>query len=201
MNENIRYEILEALPVYGAMYIPITDNGEPYFSQGYAIRFYKSDGTNWVANFKPGWTNLNRVFDFPQHDIIVVIASGIGYVMKTDDVKPIKTFGLGINQIFQTENGSLICEDGLSIQYFDSIKGDIWFSERISFDGFKDLVLKGDVISGLSVDPTNSNLDWNTFSLNVKTKVIIGGSYRNFQNQNPEISKIKLKDENVIKLW
>ncbi len=69
-----RYEILNSLPPYGPMYIPITEDGDPYYSEGYVIRFYKSDGTDWVANFQPGWTVFDGVFDFPQLDLIVVIA-------------------------------------------------------------------------------------------------------------------------------
>ena len=54
MTTEKQYEILEALPTYGPMYIPVTENDEAFYSEGFPVRFYKSDGTNWVANFKPG---------------------------------------------------------------------------------------------------------------------------------------------------
>ena len=115
MNEQKRYEILESLPPYGPMYIPVTDNNEPFFSEGFPIRFFKSDGTDWVANFRQGWTGLNRVYDFPERDRVIVIAGGLGYVMTVDNEKPLTTFGLAIESIFESENGSLICSDGISI--------------------------------------------------------------------------------------
>ena len=201
MTATKRYEILDHLPAYGPMYIPVTEDDEPYFSEGFPIRFYKSDGSSWIANFKPGWTNLNQVFDFPQHDRIIVFAGGLGYIMSPNIEKPIETIGLTINEIFQTENGSLICADGISILIIDNQIGQLWQSERISWDGFKDIKLVGDIISGLSYDPTNSINPWTAFSLNLKTKKIIGGSYRESVNRNPTMPKVNLQDKTQNKSW
>ena len=71
MFKQKRYEVLESLPAYGPMYVPVTDTDEPFYSQGYPVRFYKSDGTTWVANFKPGWTGLNAVYDFNEQKHIL----------------------------------------------------------------------------------------------------------------------------------
>jgi len=103
MIEHKRYEILDSLPVYGPMYIPVTDDDEPFFSEGLPIRFFKSDGTDWVANFKPGLTGLNKIYDFPLLDRVIVIAGGLGYIMTCENEKPLGTFGLTITEIFQTE--------------------------------------------------------------------------------------------------
>lgn len=201
MTEQKRYEILDSLPAYGPMYIPITDDDERYFSEGFVIRFYKSNGTDWVANFRPGWTGFNKVFDFPQHDLIVVFAGGLGYIMNPNIEKPKMTFGITIDSVFQTENGSLACSDGISIQFLDNQTGELWQSERISWDGFKDLKLDGEIISGLSYDPTNSLNEWAEFSLNLRTKEINGGSYRLTMKQNPHIPKVQLQGENETKPW
>ncbi len=183
------------------MYIPITEDAEPYFSEGFPIRFFKSDGTSWVVNFKPGLTNLNQVFDFPHHDRIIVFAGGLGYIMSPNNEKPIGFVGLTINEIFQTENGSLICPDDTSILIIDNQIGQLWQSERISWDGFKELTLVGDIISGLSYDPTNSNKPWTAFTLDIKTKEIIGGSYRESNNRNPTMPTINFQDKSQNKSW
>ena len=48
-----QYELLDGLPPYGPMYISVTtDDSEPYASEGYVLRLFKSDGTSWVANFR-----------------------------------------------------------------------------------------------------------------------------------------------------
>ena len=48
-----RYEILNSLPSSGPMYVPVTGNGEPFYSEGVAVRFYKTDGSNWVGTKFP----------------------------------------------------------------------------------------------------------------------------------------------------
>ena len=79
--------------------------------------------------------------------------------------KPLTTFGLAIESIFESENGSLICSDGISILVIDNTSGEIWRSEQISWDGFKDLSLDRDIISGFAYDPTDSTNDGKYFRL------------------------------------
>jgi hypothetical protein len=201
LKEQQRYEILNSLPGYGPMYIPITDDAHPYYSEGFVIRFLRSDGTNWVANFKPGWTSLNKVFDFPNHELIVVFAGGLGYIMNPNSEKPKMIFGNTIDAVFQIDDGSLIFSDGISIQILDNKTGEFWKSERISWDEIKNLNLSDNILFGLSSDPTNSKGEWIEFSLNIKTKEIKGGSYRLSMDQNPHILKIQFQADNQITSW
>ena len=201
MSANPRYEILKALPVYGPMYVPVTENDEPFFSEGFPVRFHESDGTNWVANFKPGWGSLFEVFDFPGHDKIVIFAGGITYVMTPNQTKPLLTFGSEINKVIQTDDGSLICADNDSIIVLDNHTGEFWRSERISWDGFQKLILTGDILHGYTYDPMNINDEWPGFTLNIKSKELTGGSYRNFIKASPAVSRIKLERENISTSW
>src|SRR5690606_39492556 len=43
MQVQRRYEILDGLPTYGPMYVPVSEDGEPFYSEGFVVRFYKSD--------------------------------------------------------------------------------------------------------------------------------------------------------------
>lgn len=176
------------------MYVPVSDDGAPFYSEGFPIQFYKKDGTAWIANFKLGWTRLNKVFDFPEHDRTVVIAGGLGYIMTPENEKPIATFGITINEIFQSDNGSLICLDGISVLILDNSTGELWNSERISWDGFQNVQFKNNIISGQSYDPTNSIQEWADFSLNIVTKEFTGGSYR-------EAIKLNSEGKNKTKPW
>ena len=178
MTIKKRYEILNSLPVYGPMYIPISVNGEPFYSEGFAVRFYKDNGTEWIANFQPGWSNLNKVFDYPDKDMIVVFASGFGYVMNPNQEKPIMTIGSLAREVFQNKNGDIISINDFDIEIFNSQTLEIWTSERISWDGFKDLVFENGLIKGKSFDPTNSIQEWSDFSFNLENKKIIGGSFK-----------------------
>ena len=64
------------------MYIPISKDGVPFYSEGYVVRFYKKDGTSWVANFNTGWANFSGIYDFPEFERMVIFAFGHCYIMK-----------------------------------------------------------------------------------------------------------------------
>lgn len=179
MTTEKRYEILNSLPAYGPMYISVTHIDEPFYSEGFVVRFYKSDGTNWVANFQLGWTNFSKVFDFPEHKLVIVVAGGQGYVMSPENVTPKSTFGLTISNAHQTDNRSLVFVTNVNIMVLDNANGEFWHSERISWDGIKIVKLLDNIIYGLAYDPTNSIQEWSEFSINLKTKEITGGTWRN----------------------
>lgn len=177
MAASKRYEILDGLPPYGPMYVSVTTDDEPYFSQGYVIRFFKADGSNWVANFHPGWTGFNGVYDW-NDGTVVVVAGGQAYIMSPDNETPKTTFGLTIEGVIQASNGSLIMNTDLDIIVLDN-SGEVWHSGRISWDGIKDLSISGDIVKGKSYDPLNSLNDWCDFSINIKTREVKGGSWSN----------------------
>lgn len=187
MKTEKQYEILNSLPAYGPMYISITHTNEPFYSEGFVVRFYKSDGTEWVANFQLGWTNFSKVFDFTEHKTVIVVAGGQGYVMSPDSETPKFTFGLTISEALQTDNRSLVFADNNNIIFFDNSNGEVWHSCRISWDGIKDLKLSDNILYGKSFDPTNSIQEWSDFSINLKTKEITGGTWREFPQNNPHL--------------
>jgi len=172
-----RYEILQSLPVYGPMYIPISSDGEPFYSEGFVVKFWKSNGETWVANFAEGWTQYSEVFDFPEQHIIIVFAYGQGYIMNPDEERPLSTFGLTINEVIQTEDGSLVCANGISIFVLDNRNGEAWETQRISWDGMKELKLMGSILHGQAYTPMNSNEPWVSFEVNLDTKEVKGGSF------------------------
>lgn len=95
-----KFERLNSLPPYGPMYTSITESGEEYFSEGFVVRFFKEDGTNWVANFQPGWTDLTDVMILQESHNLLVIANGICYIMNPNLTQPIAVFGVNYKAIF-----------------------------------------------------------------------------------------------------
>jgi hypothetical protein len=179
MQLQKRYDILEGLPSYGPMYIPVSEDGEQFYSEGVVVRFYKSDGNEWVANFKPGWTDFSLVVDYPDKNRIVVIAKGQGYIMTPDQQTPIDTFGVDIKDAIKTADNKIILVDDIYVRLIDD-KGIVWESERISWDGIKDIKLQDNIFTGLSYDPMDSITEWVPFSIDLDTKVITGGSFRRY---------------------
>lgn len=190
MQPEKQIEPLKGLPGYGPMYVSVSpDPDVPYVSEGYVLRMFNPDGTNWVANFRPGWTNCSVAFDFPDEKLIVVVAGGQGYLMSPGVEKPISTFGGCITDVLQTAEGSLIFADGLQIFFFDRSTGQLWVSERISWDGMKDLAITGETLYGKAYDPTSAIREWCDFSMNLKTKEIVGGSFLEFLRENPGLEE------------
>lgn len=177
VNKKKRYEVLESLPAYGPMYIPVTGTDEKYSSEGFVVRFFKSDNTDWVANFKPGWTRCNAIFEFPDSDKIIVVAGGQCYIMNPDFEKPLGVFAVTIDNVIQTDDGTIIMTDGFHVRMVGSA-GELWCSPRISWDGIKDLKLNNKLLTGLAYDPRRDQDDWTPFTVDIATRKIIGGSFR-----------------------
>jgi hypothetical protein len=174
MPTTKRYEILDGLPGYGPMYISISESGEPFYSEGFVVRFYKDNGTDWVANFKPGWTKLKQVIELKNSTNLLVIALGECYLMNPNDTKPISVFGVDYSNVF-TANNKIVLQATTS---FTIVKqdGTHWNTERISWDEFKDVAVENDTISGLAYTALEPN-EWTEFSYNIETKILIGGSW------------------------
>ncbi|MCC6180632.1 MAG: hypothetical protein IT237_02230 [Bacteroidia bacterium] len=191
MTAEKQYEILDGLPAYGPMYIPISSKGESFYSEGFVVRFYKQDGSTWVANFSKGWTNFSKVFGFTKQNLVVVFANGTCYVMTPESETPKLSFGVTINNVLQTENGSLICSDDTNITILDNETGELWRSDRISWDGIKDLQIKNNTVVGVSYDPTVDGEEWSEFSIDLKTKILKGGSFQDMLVNNPNLQADK----------
>ena len=117
---NRRYDILDSLPTYGPMYIPISEYNDKYYSEGFLVRFQTDHGTFWVGNFEPGWTGLNAVYDFDHQTYILVIAGRTCYLMNPNDIKPISIIGCDYQSVVKTLEGRLILQDSTHLSVFES---------------------------------------------------------------------------------
>jgi len=178
------FEILDALPAYGPMYIPISANGIPFYSEGFVVRFFKSDKTEWVANFRPGCTDFKGVFELVNSPNLLVLANGTCYIMNPEKTKPIKAFGEGFTEAIQTENGQIILQDQTDLTIIEP-NAEYWTTERISWDGIKNIEFENGIIKGLAYDPIDDANEWVEFSYNIKSKFLIGGSYHRYDNKKP----------------
>jgi hypothetical protein len=173
---NKRYEVLDGLPTYGDMGIPITYNDELFVSEGYVVKFYKDDGSAWVANFQLGETDTFQVISSDKTNIIIVIAGGIGYVMSPNTKEAIKIIDYDISQIIKMDDGSIIMSNEADIIILDK-NGKIKKKyDGVGFDGISNLRLEENILTGLVYDfESYENLDdsWIPFNINLKTDEII----------------------------
>lgn len=182
MKSEKRYEILNSLPANGPMYVSVTDDGEPFYSEGFPVRFYKADGTEWLANFQPGWTDLKQVIEFEHTQNLLVIASGTCYLMNPEEIKPIKVFGVSYSAIFQASKGRLVLKDQTQLTIIEP-DGTHWNTERISWDGLAEIRVENNLVSGLAYDPMHDTDEWVAFKYDLDTKTLTGGSYHSFENK------------------
>lgn len=170
------YEILDGLPPYGPMYVSITGNDQPSYSEGFVIRFYKADKTSWVANFEQGWTGLKFVAELASANKFLVIASGRCYIINSEEEKLLDVFGGSYSLVLKTSDKRLILQDQTDLTIVEH-DGGHWDTERISWDGLRDVQLNGNVVTGFSCQPTYTCDEWTQFSYNLVTRKLIGGSF------------------------
>lgn len=115
-----KFERLNSLPPYGPMYTSITESGEEFYSEGFVVRFFKDDRTNWVANFQPGWTGLSDVIVLQESNNLLIIANGICYIMNPNQIKPIAVFGINYKAIFEASNHRFVLSDDTGVTIIES---------------------------------------------------------------------------------
>lgn len=106
--------------------------------------------------------------------------------MNPDETKPISVFGVGFSIVLRSDNGRLILQDETDLTIIET-NGDHWISERISWDRIQKLIIENNIISGICYDPMNETDEWVSFSYDLESKILTGGSY----NRHSTIKKIE----------
>lgn len=174
------FEVLEGLPGHGPMYVPITDGMEPYYSEGFVVRFFPERSEPWVANFKPGLSDLNTAYDFPQRRKALIIAGGEGYVMSPEHKHSLLVFGGQITAVLVGPEDQIVMPNNVDITVLTPRSGSLWRTRRISWDGFQLLRIEGNSLHGESWQPTSSGMlkdEWRPFRLDLNSRQLTGGSY------------------------
>lgn len=172
MNRTKCYQILDGLPPYGTMAISISEDETVFYAEGFPVRLYKSDGSEWVANFFLGQSNLKEIHELNDSPHLLVIAYGICYIMNPDQTTPISVFGTNCSQVFKTADGRFVLHNQTELILVEPT-GAYWISENISMEQLKDLKLENNVVTGLSFDYSiKQREEWIHFSLHLDTKLL-----------------------------
>jgi hypothetical protein len=73
----------------------------------------------------------------------------------------------------------LVLQDQTDLTIIEQ-NGEHWHTERISWDGLKDLKTENNLVTGLSFDPMNDIDEWVGFSYDLDNKILTGGSYNRY---------------------
>lgn len=77
---------------------------------------------------------------------------------------------------FEPELAAMVISNDLWFAAFNATDV-LWRSQRISWDGMRNVVRQGLTVTGEAYDPTGGDRDWVPFSLDLKTGEVRGGSY------------------------
>ena len=170
-----RFEILPALPIYGPHAVAFTETGKGTHREGLVVRVWNSHGTDWVGNFQPGLGGLSAVFPHPNGRELIVVARGQGYVVDPDDQTKRDYLDSDIDAALELEElGILVLGNGLWLEAIGP-RGRLWKADRLSWDGMRNIELRGQEIHGEAWSPIEDS--WMPFTVDVATGRSTGGSY------------------------
>lgn len=152
------------------MYISVAKNDDFYYEEGFVVRFLKSNGTEWVANFKTGRSSDSYVIPFKDSENVFVFAKGICYIMNKDNEKPLKIFNECYNRLYQLKNEHIVLENYMSFTIVED-EQNIWDTEYISDDGFIDIRVDENKITGKYLNlGAGTKEKWEDFEYDIKQK-------------------------------
>ena len=154
------------------MYISIPPNGYTEFSEGVAVEFTKHDGTKWVGNLATGQSNLKFAAHLKNGNDVLIIASGICYIIDPDNLLSFIEFGFNFHSVSEHKN-SFILVGKHAISIVENRNSIIHFPD-LSYDGIEVEKLENDKLYCVS-RLFNSSYDFeeSKFVLDLNNKVII----------------------------
>jgi hypothetical protein len=157
------------------MAVDFSGSGVGRYREGFVVRFFPDTGDPWSGNFLPGLVSFHGVFAHPDRERVVVVAGGTAYVVSPNSKTCDRTFGAQISWASPVPSlDVLVLATLVDILIFER-HGTLWCSRRISWDGFKDLRVENDVLSGRAYTPVSDD-EWLPFELDLRTRRVKGGA-------------------------
>lgn len=169
------FEILPGLPSVGPVPEQFTASGSGTHSEGLVICFHPRQSQSWVGNFVSGFNGMTNAYLHPDQRTVIVVSGGQAYQVDPESRTLHRHFGGGItNVVVDPKRGLLIFADDIHLWALDP-RGQRWETERLSWDGTRDLRIQGEFVVGEAYDPMTDR--WRGFSVCLETGTIKGGSY------------------------
>lgn len=167
-------QLLAGLPPYGPMAMSFPKEWGLRGHEGVVCEF-KNDDFCWVGNFSPGLYGITFAAIHPNQRDAVVYAKG--HLWSVDPVQPTASLVLqSIESAMEVRkpDGWLLNISGLAIARFGP-DGLLWHTKRLSWDGFTQLALAGDELTGLACEPSENS--WAPFRVDIRNGSSTGGSH------------------------
>jgi hypothetical protein len=166
--------ILEGLPPYGPMPTAFPREWSLLGREGTVVEFKSEEGV-WVGNFQPGLGGLQFAGLHPNGLDVVVIAAGDLWIVNPRERTALwKLPSLETVLEVHDPEGWVFSRQGIALARLGP-NGLMWHTRRLSWDGFDQLHIAEDELSGLAWSPIDDK--WCPFSVELKTGKSTGGSY------------------------
>lgn len=176
MNSSDFPRVLPGLPGEGKAPLQFSATRTGMHREGCVVAFGDGDGERWIGNFQPGGGQFTGVF--ADHDALVacVFSCGQGYAVSMKTGELLAEFGGDADSVIEIRHRrSILLCGATDFQLHRTDDGSlVWRARRISWDGFRDLKVEDDKLTGEAwmFDDT-----WHSFVLNLESAEAVGGSY------------------------
>ena len=172
----IPFLVLPGLPAYGPPAENFSDTGQGKHREGLVVEFFPGDERRWVGNFQRGLSKLDQVLLHVDDGHCVVVAGGTAYIVNPVERFVVETFGGGIEYCTRADDfEALVFGNGLWFEVLFS-NGSRSQTQRISWDGMRNLDFQGGSLSGEAYDPMQDT--WVSFKVDLIEGTFTGGSYQ-----------------------
>jgi hypothetical protein len=133
-SQVVRWEILNGLPGEG----PIPEHfhlGHPTpWREGFVVRFWNADGSEWVGNFQDGDFGHREILAWPEANAVIVIAADDFYLVDCRDPGNYVTLGpqcLVSGAILNEDRTTLFVAEEYEVVAFGRDRRPIWQSKGL----------------------------------------------------------------------
>ena len=161
----MRFEILPGLPASGPPALHFTERGR--FSEGLVVRFYPKRSEPWIGNFLGGPNKFDAVLDHPNGTDIVVVAGGDANVIDPENRQVRQHIAGHVDQTISVPSLGMVVFPNMTDFVAIVANNAGWRSERISWDGFRNIRICDNELFGEAYTPLGDA--WVPFKLDLQT--------------------------------
>lgn len=171
----MNFRKLPGLPPYGPQALTFPDKWGLGAREGLVVEFTPDEGEPWVGNFRPGVGGIDEVLRHPNNRDVLVLSNASLWI-----VNPTTRAAVAIDQwitgYWQLTEPAGYLFNNQDLSFFRlSAQGALWQTRRMSWDGFEELRLEGELLTGKAWTPMDDA--WVPFTLDLRTGRVEGGTH------------------------
>lgn len=170
----IAFKELPGLPARGPMAIAFPPSWGHLGREGKVVEFEVAGGA-WSGNFQPGLGGLDVVRVCSGGDRVLVLAGGDAWIVDPERRNAERLLP-AVDLMLDVPDGSgwILSRQGLALARLVDARL-AWHTRRLSWDGFDQIKIQGDLIRGMAYSPLDAG--WHEFSVDLRTGASTGGCY------------------------